>query len=175
MSKPTLLEIEKATKDFASARYELSLLVTTLNDDVAKLKKEFLPSIKKAVAKTAERQCELKNLIDHAHDLFEKPRTVIFHGIKVGLQKGRGEIDWDDDQKVVELIRKHFREDQADALIITKEKPSASALRDLTVAELKKIGCTVEETDDEVVIKPADSDVDKVVNALLKDAMEEAK
>jgi hypothetical protein len=38
---------------------------------------------------------------------------------------------------------------------------------------LKKLGCTVRDTGDEVVIKPVDGDVDKIVRALLKDATEE--
>ena len=38
------------------------------------------------------------------------------------------------------------------------------------MAELKRIGVTVEETGDQIVIKPTDSEVDKLVNALLADA-----
>ncbi|MBI5561297.1 MAG: hypothetical protein HY894_00350, partial [Deltaproteobacteria bacterium] len=35
--------------------------------------------------------------------------------------------------------------------------------------DLKKLGVTVEETGDAVVIKPVDGEVERVVNALLRD------
>jgi hypothetical protein len=47
-------------------------------------------------------------------------------------------------------------------------------LKNLTVAELKSLGCTVEETGDRVVVRFADKEVDKLVNALLKNAVEES-
>ena len=43
------------------------------------------------------------------------------------------------------------------------------------IADLKRIGCTIEETGDVVVIKPTDSDVDKIVSALLADATAETE
>lgn len=100
--------------------------------------------------------------------MFDTPRTVVFYGIKVGLQKGKGAIEWDDDAQVVKLIEKHFPE-QADVLIKTTKKPVKKALAQLTVAELKKLGIVVEETGDQVVIKSTDSEIDKLVNALLKE------
>ena len=39
----------------------------------------------------------------------------------------------------------------------------------MSVSDLKKIGVTVIETGDEVFIKPTDSEIDKLINALLKD------
>lgn len=169
----TLAEIERRTKTYADARARLAHEVQSLNDSIEALKRGALPAIKKAVAVAACRETELKFCIETAPHLFEKPRTQIFHGIKVGFRKGTGGIDWEDDEKVVALIRKHFPKAQADLLIKTKEKPIAKALADLDVAELKRIGCTVEDTGDVVYVKPTDSEVDKVVNALLKDAVEQ--
>ena len=40
------------------------------------------------------------------------------------------------------------------------------------MAELKKVGCTVVDAGDAVVIKPTDSEVDKLVDTLLKGATE---
>ena len=90
----------------------------------------------------------------------------------MGFRKGTGGIDWSDDDQTVKLIEKHFPKTQAELLIKTTKKPIKKALADLDVADLKRIGCTVESTGDVVFIKPADSTVDKHVNALLKEAME---
>lgn len=165
----SLAQIEASTKKFADDRDALKAAIRKLNDDIDAAKRAAMPVIKRAVAKIAERHSELTALIDDSRDLFVKPRTVIFHGIKVGITKGKGSIDWDDDNRTVSLIEKHLP-DQADVLIKTTKKPLKKALAQLSTAELKKIGCTVEETGDIIVIKPTDSEVDKMVTALIADA-----
>jgi hypothetical protein len=163
--------VEKSTKAFADARGVLTGLVQELNEIIEQTKRERLPAIKRALAKTAERQAELKALVETAPGLFERPRTVIFHGIKVGFAKGKGIITWDDDEKVATLIQRHLPE-QYEVLVKTTRKPLKTPLKELSVADLKKIGCTVEETADYVVISPVDSEVDKLVSAMLKDAID---
>lgn len=170
----TLTEIETKTKHFADARANLSSLVDELNQALDAVKRPFLPQLKIAVRRAAQRYAELEAAIASAPEAFEKPRTHVFHGVKVGFRKGTGGIDWLDDEKVADLIQKHLPE-QFDVLVKTTRKPQAKALASLDVADLKKIGCTVESTGDVVVIKPADSEVDKVVTALLKGATEEAQ
>ena len=168
----TMTEIEKATKLFSDARAELAAIVQATNKLMDEIRTMGVKDIRRAVAKTAERHDQLKTLIEGAPALFDKPRTVIFHGIKVGITKGKGSIEWDEDECVVKLIRKHLP-DQFDALVKVTEKPKAKALKDLSVNDLRKIGCTVEETGDQVLIKAVDSEVEKAVNALLKAATEE--
>jgi hypothetical protein len=168
----TLAGIEALTKPYADARRELADAVEALNDIIEAAKRQAMPKLKRLVAMAAERELTLKNAVQAAPELFARPRTVVFHGVTVGLRKGSGGVDWDDDDRVVKLIEKHFSKDEAELLIKTTKKPIAKALADLDVAELKKIGCTVEGTGDVVVVKPADSAVNKIVNALLKDAAE---
>ena len=170
----TLATIELAAKAYASDRAELCSEVQLLEDQILALKRAALTKIKKRVAKAAETQTTLTNLIDGNRNLFIKPRALVFHGIKCGLRKGSGGVDWEDDARVVELIRKHFPKAQAELLIKTTEKPIAKAIADLDVAELKKIGCTIEDTSDLVVVKPVDDGVDKLVNALLTNAIDES-
>jgi hypothetical protein len=90
----------------------------------------------------------------------------------LGYQKGKGKIDWEDPDQVVRLIKKHFPE-QADVLIATSEKPVKEALNGLSAAELKKIGVSVVEGGEVIFIKPTDSAVDKMVDALLKEATQD--
>ena len=168
----TLTDIEAAATAYDVARCDLADTVRELEDQIAKIKAPYMKVIRREVAKAAEKRAALHWLIELAPGLFEKPRTQVFAGIKVGYRKGSGGIDWEDDARTVALIRKNFPKAQADLLIKTTEKPIAKALQDLDVSELKRIGCTVESTGDVVVIKPADSEVEKLVNALLKDATE---
>ena len=171
----SLAEIEAITKDYSLARTDLSVLVTSLVDDIEALKRRAMPRLKARVAKAAEKQEALRAAIDESRNLFVKPRTIIMHGIKLGLEKGKGSIEIADDQRTIELIRKHLSEEQADLLIKEEPKLLKTALKNLSVADLKRIGCTVEETGDQIVIRPTDKEVDKTVNALLKDAVEVAE
>lgn len=175
MNETSLVQIESLARKLSDARNHLGEELSTLNANIEAVKREYLATIKKRVARAAECQAELHAAIDSARGLFIKPRTVIFHGIKCGLRKGSGGINWEDDARVVALIRKNFPKAQADLLIKTTEKPIAKAIEDLPVADAKAIGCTVEDTTDKIIITAVDSAVDELVNALLKDALNEAQ
>ncbi len=169
-----LSDIERAAKKFADARDHLTTIVTTMNEGIEIIKRDNIKRLKKAVANAAEEHDALKALIAASPTSFVKPRSTVFHGIKLGFQKSKGKIDWGDEDQVVKLIKKHFPE-QADVLIATTEKPVKEALNGLSAAELRRIGCNVIEGGDIVFIKPADSAVDKMVTALLKDATAEVE
>jgi hypothetical protein len=169
----TLGDIEGLTKGYADARDSLAATLQKLDDSIEALKRQYLPGIKTQVSIAKTWESRLSAAIDDSKDLFVKPRTIIIHGIKVGLEKAKGKIDWADDQQVVKLVEKHFPE-MADLLIKTKKKPIKKALQNLSAAELKKLGVTIEETGDAIVIKPVDSQIEKLVDKLLKEKDEEA-
>lgn len=169
-----LHEIESRAKLYAEAREKLAAIVSELNAGIEALKRKAMPNLKRAVGSAAVHHDRLKELIELAPELFAKPRTVVFHGIKVGYQKGKGAIEWQDPKQVVKLIRKHYP-DLCDTLIVTKETPAKAALALLTVSELRKIGVSSVDAGDEIVIKPTDSAVDKLVDALLKEATEDVQ
>jgi len=164
----SLGDIEALTKDFSTEREKLSERIRTLEDEINALKRKRLPVIKQTVKSVMDRQDALKAALEESRNLFVKPKTMVFHGVKIGFQKQKGKISWKDDDQVVKLIKKHFP-DQADVLIKTTEKPVKDALQNLSAADLKRIGVTVEETSDQVVIKSTDSEIDKFVDALLKE------
>jgi hypothetical protein len=166
-----LTDIERRAKAFADARAEVAGIVSLLNEGIEALKRDNMPSLKRAIARAAEKHDNLKGLIDANPQLFVRPRTVVFHGVKVGYGKGKGGITFEDGAQVVKLIKKHLP-DQAEVLIITKESPAKDALAQLSATDLKKIGCSVVNAGDAVVIKPTDSEVDKLVDTLLKGATE---
>ncbi len=164
----TLSEIEVLARQLADARLNLKEGLDELESEIAAIKKKFMPAIRRAVEKAAQRHEALRGAIEEAPELFQKPKTVIFHGIRLGYQKARGEIAWEDTAQVIKLIKKNFP-DSVDVLLKITETPIKTALGGLSVADLKKIGVTVIETGDEVFIKPTDSEIDKMINVLLKD------
>jgi superfamily II RNA helicase len=164
----TLSEIEILAKQLSDARQNLKEGLDELESEVAAIKKKFMPAIRRAIEKAAQRHESLRGAIEEAQELFVKPKTVIFHGIRLGYQKGRGEIVWEDEGQVIKLIKKHFPDDY-EAYIKVTEKVLKTSVALMSVSDLKKIGVTVIETGDEVFIKPTDSEIDKLINALLKD------
>lgn len=165
------VDFEKMAENLATARMMLKERVLALEAEIAALKKKHLPEIRKWADNAAQKQMELYEAIGDHPERFVKPRTMILHGIKFGYMKGKGEIFWENDARVVALIRKHFPE-QADALIKITETPIKSVLAKMPAADLKKIGVTLDGASDEIIIKFTDSEIDKIVNAVLKEGQE---
>ncbi len=161
--------IARQADSYAAARALLAERVTALNEGMAQLRKQHIAGIKRALAKAAEAGATLRDLVQDNPGAFKKPRTRIFNGVKVGFAKGKGGLDIPDDAAVVARIKKLMPEQQ-DILISVRETPVKDALSQLDATALKKLGVTIIDAGDRVVVKPVDSDVDKLVDALLKDA-----
>lgn len=168
-----LVEIESLTAAYAARRALLAARLTALDRDLAAVKRKHMRELKRHVALTAETQSALHNAIEAAPELFEKPKTRILHGIKVGFRKGKGKIEWEDDAQLVALIERKFP-DFIDDLIITTKTPSAIGLAELDASELRKLGVTVEEAGEQVVVKAVETDVEKLVKLLLKGATDDS-
>jgi hypothetical protein len=164
--------ITAAAKRLRGERDLLSSRAAAMNTELERIKGIYLRGIRNSVAATVQAQAELLAAVAAAPHLFEKPRSIVLHGIKLGFQKGTGKLDWTDDEQVVKLARKHFP-DQFDVLVKVTEKPIKGALANLTAAELKRLGVTVEDTGDIAFAKDATAEVDKLVKALLKGAEDE--
>jgi len=161
-------DIEILTKKFSDARQVVADRVRALEDELQAIKRRRMPGIKNAVNAVIGQQSGLKAALEESRTLFVRPKTMVINGIKVGFQKAKGKISWADDDQVVKLIEKYLP-DQAEILIKTTKVPIKKALEQLSAADLKKIGVTVNETSDHVVIKSTDDEIDKFIDGLLKE------
>ncbi|MBV6478691.1 MAG: hypothetical protein HGGPFJEG_01448 [Ignavibacteria bacterium] len=164
----TLGEIDLLTKDYSDSYNKLSNKVQDLELELETVKRKHMRYIKDFANEALEKKSKLTAAIDESKNLFEKPKSIVLHGMKVGLQKGKGKITIPDEEKTILLIKKNLAE-QADLLIKTEEKIVKPALENLSAGDLKKVGLNLIESTDYVIIKPTGSDVDKIVNALLKE------
>ena len=164
--------IEQRAKAYAGARSQLAVEVQALQDEIERVKRRRMDKIKAALVDARACHDDLKAAVEDSPERFARPKTQIFHGIKVGYQKGKGKMIWSDEAKVIERIYERLP-GQADQLIKVTEKPVKKALEQLDTSQLKRLGITIEDTGDQVVIKPVDSDIDKLVNALLRDELDE--
>lgn len=160
-------EIEQLTRGYAEARRELSGIVNALVDELSRVKHPHLPKIQKAVGVVSERHAVLKAALDDSTALFKKPKTQTFDGVKVGLQKQKGTVEIDDEEKTIDRIEKTCPKDQVELLIRIKKSVHKPAVCDLVASDLKRLGISIAKDSDVVIIKPVDTEVDKLVNALL--------
>ena len=161
-------EIEILAQHYSSAQQKLADLVGELNAEMQSVKKARLRAIKNAVVIAKEKRSRLSEAVLEAKALFEKPRTRIMHGIKVGVQKQKGSITYEDEEKVISLIKKHLPE-MEEVLVKSEEKLLKRSLETLPAETLQRIGVSSTDAGDEIIIKVVDGDVEKLVDALLKD------
>lgn len=170
----TMNDIELACKEARAARDSVFQRATMLQASIEELKRKHLPHLRRGVEKMAEADKKVMDLLQAAPELFKRPRSAVFHGLKVGYAKGTGKLKITDAATVVKLVRKHFP-DQFDLLVKTKETPIKKTLQELPAADLKKLGITVQDTGDVVFIKDATDAVDKLVATLIKGEEEQAE
>lgn len=173
-SQITIAQIDDLAKKYAKARGVVSERLGELNKEVQAAQRRHVGGIKAAAAEAQDIGAKLRAAVEAAPELFVRPKTYTLHGVTVGYRKGTGKIDWDDDGKVVALIRKHLPE-QAEVLVITEERPSADALKNLDTRDLARIGVRIESTGDFVVVKTADSAIDKLVAKILDEGSRAAE
>jgi len=166
----TLREIEDTTRLLADNRELLKLRVEDLHIKIEELKRAHMKGIKEAAADTASTRIVLEQMISDSRHLFQKPKSLIFSGIRVGLKKGAGAVIFDDEALVIKRIKKIFNPADHETYIKTTEKVRKKPLEELDAATLKRLGVTLEGNGEVVLIKAVDSDVDKIVNAMLKEA-----
>lgn len=163
--------IESKAKSHSTARTALAEELDALREELNAVQKTRMRSIKLLAGKTAMTEAELYSAIECAGHLFTKPRTLTLHGIKVGFREGKGKIVFDDAETVVKLIKKFFA-DKTELLIHTAEAPNKDGLKILDEKELKSIGCRTEGLGDQVVLKPADDEIEKQIAGLINKMVE---
>ena len=169
-----LQEIQKTAAALSKTRDALSAHMHSLEAQMQALKTSALPEIRRVARQIARQHLELLELNKANAALFEKPRTYVVDGLKFGMQKKVGKLQWECDTKlcarITQLVKTgDISDEQADMLITRVEKPVAKALEKLDGKLLKRLGVTLTADSDEPLIKAVDSEVEKAVNAVIKD------
>lgn len=165
----TMESIETLAKVFAGARGELADRLNALREEQEAAKRRKLQGIKNSLERVQVSYDDLKGAVEGSPQLFEQPKTRVLHGIRVGWMKQRGKIEIPDADACVAALRKVLGDDEAVPYIKVAETPIRTALANLSGAILKRIGVRVNDDIDAVVIKAADGDLDKMIDALLGD------
>lgn len=175
----TLEDLQRRAATLSDARDKLAALLTTMQAEIDTIKTGALPDIRR-VARTISRQHnELADLIKANPELFSKPRSYVVDGLKFGLQKQRGKMAWADDDALCDRIDKLAEEgvitvEQAELCMSCTYKPVAAGLEQLDAKVLKRLGVTVTADTDAPLIKSVDGEVEKAINAVIREATKDA-
>lgn len=173
MKTTTMKAVEKQTKRFARAHKKLTRTLEKLNGQIQKAQRRFLEDIKTWAGVAGLEKGSLATMLLTSPELFKDPRTVVFHGVKVGLHLGQPTIQVTNEDATIRAIEADGELSQkADALIDTERSVNAKGLAGLTDAQLARIHATRVPAKNVVVIKPTGGDVEKAAAALLKEAYE---
>jgi hypothetical protein len=170
----TIDEIEMLARLFAAARDELVERANILRDEQEAIKRRRLQGIKNSLDRVLAAREELHAAIKANPKLFDKPKTRILHGVRVGWMKQRGKLTIANEDACIAALKKLFGDD-ADAYIKKTEKPIVDALKNIPVKDLAKIGATLTADTDAVMIKFVDDAIDKLIDALTGDVELEAE
>lgn len=164
----SMTRIENLALHFAQCRDDLGAHINAMNEEIQRIKEHSLGDVRAALRTYNTAEDDLRVAVTAAPALFNKPRTRVFHGVKVGLRKGKGLMKIANPERTLDLIRKLLPE-QVETLIRTTHTPVKDALEQLDAQTLKRIGVHVTGASDEVVVRATDTDMDKLIKALQGD------
>lgn len=179
MTTTPLEAMRKTAADYATARDRLAALVQAMKEEMASIERGAMPDILRAARRISALHNDLAAAIAENTQCFVKPRTVVVDGLKFGLQKQKGRMSWEDDQKLCERIDKLAEEgaistEQAELCVAVTYKPVAAGLEQLDARTLKRLGVTVTSDTDAPLIKSVDSGVEKLVSSIVREATKDA-
>jgi len=165
----TLQYIEKQAQVYTAAREDLAAVLAALDDETRALRRKYLKSIRELVATAKKHRADLMFSVTESPELFVKPKTRVLHGVKCGYVLAKASVEFDDEDAVIKRIREMLPKGQAELLIRTKENVHKQAVYDLIEEDLKRLGIRVKSAGNVPFVSDASAEVDKLVEALLKD------
>lgn len=171
----TITEIRTAAQRLADAHRESVSRATALehaiSTAVTPIYAMHRTGIDAAAEEEAAAKAALQALIDAAPQLFVRPRSIAQDGVKTGYRKSEDALDWDDDATVIARIRAlPDLAELAGVLIRTEETLNSAAIAELDARQRRQIGVRLIPGIDQPFISFTDSDVEKMVKAILADA-----
>ncbi|MDB5802301.1 MAG: hypothetical protein JWL63_3240 [Rhodocyclales bacterium] len=174
---PGMTEIREAAQVLAVAAQNLSLIAKTQEMELAKaiapIAELYRPALDDAANDQAAALARLKELVDANPQLFRKPRSITIDGVRAGYRKEDDALDWSDEAAVIASIRK-LLPDLAPTLVRTQETLVADAVAQLEPKDLQRLGIRRINGADKSFVTLGDSDVDRMVKAIVADAIARA-
>lgn len=162
----TLEEIARLCRRYRDALDEKDALIQEVETAQRRIARQKLRSMVTLADRISAAETALRAAVEIHPELFKRPKTQTLEGIKVGYRKMPGKIEIADEGRSIVLARKKLP-DKADLLINVVEALDKNALRNLGVRELAKIGVTLGEDTDAIVVGVPKSPAGKTLDALI--------
>lgn len=166
---PPMQQLERRVQDYADTLAEYNALTAQVRDEVKQVTARHLAAIRHLFNGLKDRQADICAEIKAHPDWFQKPRTRVIHGIKLGLRKRKGRLVIRDAARTVQRIKALY-EDDIGVLIKETETPLKSGLEKLSAKELKRLGVEVTDDSDDVVFVAAADEFDDLIDFLMAEA-----
>lgn len=170
----TITEIRAAAQRLADAHREsvsrAKAVEGAISAAIPPIYEQHRAGLDTAAEEEAAAKADLQRLVDAAPQLFSKPRSIAVDGVKCGYRKGEDTLDWDDEAAVITRLRALDLLALNPVLVRTEESINVAALAELDGNELRRAGVRRIPGVDQSFISFTDSDVEKMVKAILADA-----
>lgn len=161
-----LVRLEDLAEAFAETEAALARSVQECEDDVARTRARHATEVRTRSEALADARAELIREVDANRALFEKPKSRVLAGVKLGLRKAQDDLDLGDEDKLVARIRSVCPE-KADSLIQTKSNVVRKAVKALSKDLLQRLGVRYVAGADEPFAAVEKSDAEKQAEAIL--------
>ena len=169
-----LSDIEKAARDFSAKSKTLRNYHEQLNSEVDAIKSKYLEDIKAASCEAGESYQMLLTLINDAGDLFKDKKSMTVSGVKFGYQKKKGKLEIVNEDATIAKLKELYGEN-ASLYINTKTSIVKKALDSLPASDLKKLGINIVQDTDVAFVKLTDDEVQKLIEAMIKESAKVAE
>ena len=124
MTDTRTLDLERLAERYADTHAALSELMAALEAELRAVKRAYLTRIKAVAGRAGTRKQALVEYVQAYPGQFESPRMRTLHGVKVGLQKGRGKLACANADFTIRAIERRHP-DKIDVLLKTTRKPGS--------------------------------------------------
>lgn len=162
-----LSTIQTLTENLASSLKNIESLAIERENKLAAIEREYDVLLRPHCLAFTGRRAALKAAIATAPELFKRPRTYTFDGIKVGYQKQKGKIVIQDEVDTVDKIIKYFGEKKAVQYLHVVTSVDKTACNDMPADTMKKLGIQLTADTDAIIIKPEQSALEKQIAVLV--------
>lgn len=169
-----LSDIERAARDFSAKSKTLRNYHEQLNSEVDAIKSKYLEDIKAASIEAGESYQMLLTLINDASDLFKDKKSMTVSGVKFGYQKKKGKLEIINEDATIAKLKELYG-DNASLYINTKTSIVKKALDSLPASDLKKLGVNIVQDSDVAFVKLTDDEVQKLIEAMVKESAKVAE
>lgn len=174
MATVKLNELESAAKEYSSSCRILRNLKECLDNELEKIKLKYTEQFAEASKNAGEAYQMLFTLVSASEELFQDKKSMSISGVKFGYQKKKGKIEIDNEEFTINKLQELFP-DNADMYLSKKISVSKKALDNLAAADLKKIGVNIIQDSSEPFVKLTDDEIQKLLDAIIKEAAKDAE